>query len=34
MRKEPYEFPLEDYLSREEFNRIKKNSHGIKKHRF
>ncbi|AKB78060.1 Ornithine decarboxylase [Methanosarcina horonobensis HB-1 = JCM 15518] len=24
MRKEPYEFPLEDYLSREEFNRIKK----------
>jgi ornithine decarboxylase len=24
MRKEPYEFPLEDYLSREEFNKIKK----------
>lgn len=24
MRKEPYEFPLEDYISREEFNKIKK----------
>lgn len=24
MRKEPYEFPLDDYISREEFNKIKK----------